>query len=91
MSPQQSIAHYRILSNLGKGGMGALYRATDTRLNRGAAIKILPPAFAEDTARMQRFEREAQLPASMNHLNIARSRASSRAPCQWWRQLPVGG
>src|SRR5262245_3692655 len=71
MSPQQTIAHYRIVSKLGEGGMGTVYRATDTRLNRDVAIKVLPPAFAEDTARMQRFEREAQVLASLNHPNIA--------------------
>jgi Tol biopolymer transport system component len=70
MSPQ-AIAHYRIVSKLGEGGMGAVYRATDTKLNRDVAIKILPPAFAEDATRMQRFEREAQLLAALNHPNIA--------------------
>src|ERR1700683_548608 len=71
MSPQQSIAHYRIVSKLGEGGMGAVYRATDTKLNRDVAIKILPRAFAEDSASMKRFEREAQVLASLNHPNIA--------------------
>src|SRR5580692_8854307 len=71
MSPQQSIAHYRIVSKLGEGGMGAVYRATDTKLNRDVAIKVLPPAFAQDASRMQRFEREAQVLASLNHPNIA--------------------
>jgi Tol biopolymer transport system component/predicted Ser/Thr protein kinase len=71
MSPKESIAHYRILSKLGEGGMGAVYRATDTKLNRDVAIKVLPPAFAEDAARMARFEREAQVLASLNHPNIA--------------------
>jgi serine/threonine protein kinase len=71
MSPNQSIAHYPIISKLGEGGMGAVYRATDTKLNRDVAIKVLPPAFAEDAARMQRFEREAQVLASLNHPNIA--------------------
>jgi serine/threonine-protein kinase len=71
MSPQHSIAHYRIVSKLGEGGMGAVYRATDTKLNRDVAIKVLPPAFAEDTARMKRFERETQVLASLNHPNIA--------------------
>src|SRR5215831_12572294 len=71
MSPPESIAHYKIISKLGEGGMGAVYRATDTRLNREVAIKVLPPAFAEDAARMQRFEREAQVLASLNHPNIA--------------------
>src|ERR1035438_7428085 len=71
MSPEQSIAHYRVVSKLGEGGMGAVYRATDTKLNRDVALKVRPPAFAEDAARMQRFEREAQLLASLNHPNIA--------------------
>jgi serine/threonine protein kinase len=71
MSPQQNIAHYRIGSKLGEGGMGAVYRATDTKLNRDVAIKVLPEAFALDAARMARFEREAQVLASLNHPNIA--------------------
>src|SRR5216683_2088167 len=71
MTPPSVIAHYRITSKLGEGGMGAVYRATDTKLNREVAIKILPPAFAADAARMQRFEREAQVLASLNHPNIA--------------------
>jgi serine/threonine-protein kinase len=71
MSPQQTIAHYRIISKLGEGGMGAVYRATDTRLNRDVAIKVLPDAFAADPDRLARFTREAQVLASMNHPNIA--------------------
>jgi Tol biopolymer transport system component len=71
MSPQQSIAHYRILSKLGEGGMGAVYRATDAKLNRDVAIKVLPDAFAGDPDRLDRFTREAQVLASMNHPNIA--------------------
>jgi serine/threonine protein kinase len=71
MSPGQSISHYRVTAKLGEGGMGAVYRATDTKLNREVAIKVLPPAFAEDAARMARFEREAQVLAALNHSNIA--------------------
>jgi serine/threonine-protein kinase len=71
MSPQQSIAHYRIASKLGEGGMGEVWRATDTKLNRDVAIKILPEAFARDPDRMARFTREAQVLASLNHPNIA--------------------
>src|SRR5438105_879951 len=72
MSPQpSSIAHYRIIDKLGEGGMGTVYRATDTKLNREVAIKILPDAFAADPDRMARFQREAQVLASLNHPNIA--------------------
>ncbi len=71
MNPQESIAHYRIVSKLGEGGMGAVYRATDTKLNRDVAIKVLPEAFRRDTSRMRRFEREARVLASLNHPNIA--------------------
>ena len=71
MGPPSSIAHYRITSKLGEGGMGAVYRATDTKLNRDVAIKVLPEAFAADAGRMARFEREAQVLASLNHPNIA--------------------
>src|SRR3979411_425868 len=62
---------YEIVSPLGAGGMGEVYRGRDTKLNRDVAIKVLPPAFAEDAARMARFEREAQVLASLNHPNIA--------------------
>src|SRR5437763_1879461 len=71
MSPQKSIAHYRLGAKLGEGGMGTVYRATDTKLNREVAIKLLPEAFAADADRLARFAREAQVLASLNHPNIA--------------------
>jgi Tol biopolymer transport system component/predicted Ser/Thr protein kinase len=71
MSPPSTIAHYRIIAKLGEGGMGVVWRATDTRLNRDVAIKVLPVVFAHDADRMARFHREAQLLASLNHPNIA--------------------
>jgi serine/threonine-protein kinase len=71
MSPQESIAHYRIVSKLGEGGMGEVWQARDTKLGRDVAIKILPDGFAADPDRKARFEREAQLLASLNHPNIA--------------------
>jgi Tol biopolymer transport system component len=71
MTPQQSIAHYRVTSKLGEGGMGAVYRAMDTKLNREVAIKVLPDTFANDPDRLARFTREAQVLASLNHPNIA--------------------
>jgi serine/threonine protein kinase len=62
---------YEILSPLGVGGMGEVYRARDTMLNRDVALKILPDAFALDPDRLARFKREAQVLASLNHPNIA--------------------
>jgi hypothetical protein len=61
VSAPQTIAHYRITAKLGEGGMGEVWRATDTRLGREVAIKILPASFARDPARMARFEREAKV------------------------------
>ena len=71
MSPRSSIAHYRITAKLGEGGMGEVWRATDTKLNREVAIKVLPESYAQDADRMARFAREAQVLASLNHPNIA--------------------
>jgi serine/threonine-protein kinase len=71
VSAPQSIAHYRIISRLGAGGMGEVWRATDTKLGRDVALKVLPEAFAADPDRMARFTREAQVLASLNHPNIA--------------------
>jgi serine/threonine-protein kinase len=71
MGPQQIIAHYRITAKLGEGGMGEVWRATDTKLNRDVAIKFLPEAFAQDPDRLARFTREAQVLASLNHPSIA--------------------
>src|SRR5579864_1280080 len=67
----ETIAHYRITAKLGEGGMGEVYRAVDTKLDRDVALKILPAAFAADSNRMARFEREAKVLASLNHPNIA--------------------
>lgn len=72
MNPQPSrIAHYTVTAKLGEGGMGAVYRATDTKLNRDVAIKMLPDAFAGDPDYLGRFTREAQVLAALNHPNIA--------------------
>jgi serine/threonine-protein kinase len=68
---EQSIAHYKITDKIGQGGMGEVYRATDTKLNRDVALKLLPDLFSKDPDRMARFSREAQVLASLNHPNIA--------------------
>jgi serine/threonine protein kinase len=67
----QTLAHYRITAAIGAGGMGEVYRASDTKLEREAAIKLLPAELAADPERLARFEREAKLLASLNHPNIA--------------------
>ena len=66
-----TLAHYRVTAKLGQGGMGEVYRATDTKLDRDVAIKILPEEFARQPERLARFEREAKALASLNHPNIA--------------------
>jgi serine/threonine-protein kinase len=71
LSPGGTLAHYRITAKLGEGGMGEVYRATDTKLRRDVAIKVLPAAVGEDRERLARFEREAQLLAQLHHPNIA--------------------
>jgi Tol biopolymer transport system component len=67
----RTLSHYRITGALGAGGMGEVYRATDTTLGREVAIKILPPEVAQDADRLARFKREAQLLASLNHPHVA--------------------
>src|SRR5437016_7131278 len=65
------IGVYEVVSAIGAGGMGEVYRARDTRLKREVAIKVLPEAFSQDPDRLARFQREAELLATLNHPNIA--------------------
>ena len=65
------LGHYDVTALIGEGGMGQVWQATDTQLNRQVALKILPDAFADDPDRLARFQREAQILASLNHPNIA--------------------
>jgi serine/threonine protein kinase len=71
LSPGDRLGPYEILAPIGAGGMGEVYRARDTKLERDVAIKVLPPALAQDPERLARFEREAKVLASLNHPNIA--------------------
>src|SRR5215813_15653452 len=71
LSAGTRLGSYEILASLGAGGMGEVYRATDTHLGSEVAIKVLPEAFAQDPERVARFEREAKTLASLNHPNKA--------------------
>src|SRR5262245_25580701 len=66
-----TLGTYQVVAKLGEGGMGEVYRARDTQLNRDVALKILPPLLAHDAERLARFTREAQTLAALNHPNIA--------------------
>src|SRR5215213_5868001 len=67
----QTIGSYEIIAKLGEGGMGEVYRARDVKLKRDVALKVLPASVATDRERLARFQREAEVLASLNHPNIA--------------------
>ena len=70
LTPGTRLGPYEIVAPLGAGGMGEVYRARDTKLGRDVALKLLPDPFADDRERLARFQREAQILASLNHPNI---------------------
>jgi serine/threonine protein kinase len=70
ISTDTIIGDYSVVSKIGEGGMGEVYRARDTKLGRDVAIKVLPAAFSADEGRLRRFEQEAQAAGSLNHPNI---------------------
>src|SRR6476660_4499730 len=71
LGPGTRLGPYEIVAPIGAGGMGEVYRATDSNLGRQVAIKVLPEAFARDSERLARFDREARTLAAVNHPNIA--------------------
>ena len=71
LTPGTRLGVYEVVASIGEGGMGQVFRARDTKLDRDVAIKILPEAFAHDADRLARFQREAKTLASLNHPNIA--------------------
>ena len=70
LSPGTWLGPYEVTAKIGEGGMGEVYRARDTKLDREVALKVLPEAFTSDPDRLARFEREAKVLASLNHPNI---------------------
>src|SRR6266571_754229 len=71
LTPGTRLGAYEITASIGAGGMGEVYRARDTQLKRDVAIKVLPETFSQDPDRLARFQREAELLATLNHPNIA--------------------
>jgi len=81
------VGSYEVLSILGSGDMGEVYRATDTTLKRQVAIKVLPPSLAADADRLARFQREAEVLAALNHPNIAHIYGLEQGPVEAGRPI----
>jgi len=90
MNPGDVLGPYRVLEKLGEGGMGEVYRARDTRLDRDVAIKVLPDLFAADPDRLARFEREAKALASLSHPHIAQIHGTVDSPAALVMELVEG-
>ncbi len=75
----QRLLHYRLTAKIGEGGMGEVWSAVDTTLDREVAIKVLPERWADEAERVQRFEREAKVVAGLNHPNIVTLRSVEQA------------
>src|SRR5512136_1415840 len=86
----KTLGHYRVDEQLGRGGMGEVYVADDLNLNRRVALKFLPDAFTGDPERMARFEREAEVLASLNHPNIAAIYGLEQAGGKRFIVTPIG-
>ena len=82
LAPGTRLGVYEVTAQIGVGGMGEVYRATDTKLKRQVAIKVLPPALAADPDRLARFQREAEVLASLNHPNIAQIYGLEEGPAE---------
>ena len=85
MKPGQSFAHYTVTEKIGQGGMGEVYRATDTKLGRDVALKVLAADTAASRVRLERFKREARTVAGLNHPNIV----TLHSTCPPWRGWPA--
>ncbi len=87
LEPGTTLGPYEVLSAIGAGGMGEVYKARDTKLDRDVALKILPDAFVNDPERLARFQREAKVLASLNHPNIAAIHGlAARGECPAWHR-----
>src|SRR5256886_10790409 len=88
--PGRRLGPYEILSALGEGGMGEVYRAHDTKLGRDVALKILPETFAADPDRLARFHREAQVLAALSHPHIGAIYGFEEGPAEAGPHVPMG-